>query len=329
MDPEHGHGHGHGHGGASPTSPRPGWPGAQATFSIALALNLALVCAQFFYGFLAHSSALMADAAHNLSDVLGLALALAAALAGARPPSGPYTYGLRGAPILAALANGSLLLLASAAIAVEALGRLWNPSPVASGSVVALACIGIVVNGACALLLSRLDKSDVNARAAFAHMAADAGISASVAISAIAAAITGWTWIDPVLSLAIVVWIASSSWALTRQSLRLALAAAPDSIDVAAVEAHLGSLPGVLGVHDLHVWAIGSTETALTAHLVMADGRADAEFLPRAAKSLSQAFGIGHSTMQIESGSNPCSCPLMAVRPANAALAHHGHHHHH
>jgi cobalt-zinc-cadmium efflux system protein len=328
QDEHHGHGHGLPHLDPIDTVVNPPAKRATVIFSIALALNLALVAAQLAAGHIAHSSALMADAGHNLSDALGLALALAAAIAGSRAPAGIFTYGLRGSSILAALANGTILMAASVAIGAQALGRLVEPSFVQSGLVVALAIVGIVVNGACALMIARLGQADLNARAAYAHMAADAGISASVAAGAAAIAWTGWLWIDPAMSLAIVAWIGRSSWRLMSESLRLALSATPSHIQIDSVRAHLEALPGVRGSHDLHVWALSTTETALTVHLTMGPEPVEESFLTHAGQSLAKNFGIVHATIQIESGLHPCSCPLMA-RPAGAALAHKNHAHGH
>lgn len=287
---DHSHAHHHDH-----TPKNFGW-----TFAVATALNVALVIGQAIFGFLANSLALLADAGHNLSDVMGLLLAWGAfAIAGWRP-SARYTYRMHGASILAALANAVLLLVAVGAITLEAVKRINAPEEVASGTVIALAALGVVVNGFSAWLLSRGSKSDLNMRGAFLHMLADAGVSVAVIIAALGIRFTGWQWLDPATSLLISAVILVGTWNLLRESLRLSLNAAPLSIDPAAVQRYLEALPGVTAVHDLHIWAMSTTETALTCHIVTPGGHPGDEFLHRVADDLHHQFSIGHCTVQIE-----------------------------
>lgn len=281
-------------------------PRPERAFAIGVALNAAFVVIEAAFGFYADSLALLADAGHNLSDVLGLALAWGAAALARRPPGGRFTYGLRGSTIWAALANAMTLLIAVGAIAWEALQRFATPAPVAAGVVIAVALAGAVVNGASAALFLKGRNEDLNVRGAFAHMAADAAISLGVAAAGLLIVWTGWSWLDPAVSLAIAALIVAGTWGLLRESLALALHSAPRGIDLAAVRAHLAALPGVAGVHDLHVWAMSTTEIALTAHLVMPAGHPGDAFLENAAHQLEHAFRIGHATLQIERGDAPC-----------------------
>lgn len=292
---DHAHAHSHGIGGHHHTPTDFG-----RTFAIATGLNVALVIAQFGFGMWANSLALIADAGHNLSDVMGLALAwVAFAVAKWRPSSG-YTYQLGAASILAALANALLLIGAVALISWEAIERIAAPQPVASGTVMLLAAVGVAVNGASAWLLSHGSKSDLNMHGAFLHMVADAAVSVAVIAAGLGIWLTGWQWLDPAVSLLISAVILIGTWRLLRDSLRLALNAAPRSIDPAAVREYLAGLPEVAGVHDLHVWAMSTTENALTAHLVTPAGHPGDAFLHRIAGELEHRFGIGHSTVQIE-----------------------------
>jgi cobalt-zinc-cadmium efflux system protein len=269
-------------------------------FAIGIGLNLAFVAAEAAYGFAANSVALVADAGHNLSDVLGLAIAWGAIRMGRRPPSERFTYGLKGSSILAALANALLLLVACGAIAWEAIQRLGSPEPVAARTVMIVAAIGILVNGVTAWLFARGRKGDVNVRAAFVHMAADAGISAAVVLAGLAIMLTGIAWIDPLVSLLVVGVILWSTWDLLKDSVTLALAGVPEGVELAAVRSTLAALPGVAVVHDLHVWPMGTTDIALTAHLVMPGGHPGDAFLCEVAHDLEHRFGIGHATLQIE-----------------------------
>lgn len=271
------------------------------TFAIAATLNFGFVLIEAGIGLWAGSLALLADAGHNLSDVLSLLLAWGAAALASRAPSGRRTYGLRKGTVLASLANAVLLLVAVGAIASEAVRRTFDPPPVASGWVMAAAGAGVIVNTATALLFLRGRKDDLNVQGAFQHMAADAAVSLAVVVGAAIIMFTGQSWIDPALSLLIVAVIVVGTLELLRDSADLALDAAPRSIDVAAVRDWLGGLPGVVEVHDLHIWAMSTTETALTAHLVRPAQEGDGDaFLHHACEELSRRFGIGHSTLQVE-----------------------------
>lgn len=289
----HHHDHGHGHGHAASEHAGGG------RYSIAIALNAGFVLVEAIAGFWANSTALLADAGHNLSDVLGLVLAGGAAWLARRAPTEKRTYGFGKATVLSALANALVLVLASGAIAWEALRRFSAPETIEPGIVMIVAAIGVVLNGGTALLFARGREHDVNARGAYLHMMADAGVSLGVILAGLLVWRTGWAWIDPAASLAIVAVILIGSWDLMRESLDLTLDAAPRGVDVAAVRAHLERLPGVMAVHDLHVWAMSATQPALTAHLVRPEG-ADDEFLARASAGLRDKFGIGHATLQIE-----------------------------
>jgi cobalt-zinc-cadmium efflux system protein len=269
-------------------------------FAVGIGLNLAFVAAEFIYGILANSVALVADAGHNLSDVLGLVIAWIAIALSKRAPSSRYTYGLGGSSILAALFNAVLLLVAVGAIAWEAVLRLFDPVPVASGTVMIVASVGIVVNGVTAWLFASGRKGDLNIRGAFLHMAADAAVSAGVVMAGLAIIYTGWFWLDPLTSLVIVGVIVWGTWHLLRASLAMSVDAVPASIDPQAVRSYLSSCAGVAAVHDLHIWPLSTTENALTAHLVFPAGHPGDEFLLRAAGELKQRFGIGHTTLQIE-----------------------------
>jgi cobalt-zinc-cadmium efflux system protein len=277
-------------------------------FAIGITLNTALVVAEAVYGYLANSTALMADAGHNLSDVFGLLVAWAASIASQRAPSGRFTYGLRGSSILAALANAVLLLVATGAIGWESVQRFRDPAPVAGVTVMVVATIGIFVNGATALLFARGRKGDINIKGAFLHMAADAAVSAGVVISAALILWTGWLWLDPAMSLVICAVILGSTWGLLRSSVGMSLSAAPVEIDLKAVRAFLLDRPGVTEIHDLHIWPISTTETAMTCHLVIPSGHPGDEFLLECAHLLQESHKIGHATLQIEiSEGNACS----------------------
>jgi cobalt-zinc-cadmium efflux system protein len=300
---DHAHGHSHGIGGHhhAPTD-------FGRTFAIATGLNIVLVVAQFGFGLWANSLALLADAGHNLSDVMGLVLAWVAFAVAKWRPSSSYTYRMRAASILAALANALLLIGAVAIISWEAIGRFSAPQEVASGTVMLLAAVGVAVNGASAWLLSRGSKSDLNMHGAFLHMVADAAVSVAVIAAAAGIWLTGWQWLDPAVSLLISAVILVGTWRLLRDSLRLALGAAPRAIDPAAVRGYLEGLPEVNGLHDLHIWAMSTTETALTAHLVTPAGHPGDAFLHRLAGELEHRFGICHTTVQIElDGGGHCS----------------------
>ena len=269
-------------------------------FAVGIALNLTFVAVEFVYGVLANSMALVADAGHNLSDVLSLAIAWIASVLARRPPSSRLTYGLGGSSIVAALFNAVLLLVAVGAIAWEAILRLFHPEPVASGTVMIVAAIGIVINGATAWLFASGRKGDLNIRGAFLHMVADAAVSAGVVAAAAVILLTGWLWLDPLTSLVVVGLIVWGTWSLLRDSLAMSVSAVPAAIDPQAVRRYLESRPGVAAVHDLHIWPMSTTETALTAHLVLPGGHPGDEFLMQATTELKRRFGIGHTTLQIE-----------------------------
>lgn len=276
-------------------------------FAIGIGLNLAYVIAEAGAGLASGSMALLADAGHNLSDVLGLAVAWGALRLAARPASPRFTYGLKRSGILAALANAALLLIACGAITVEALRRLADPQPVPGGLVMAVAAVGIVINLGTALLFARGKDGDINIRGAWLHMMADAGISAAVVVSGFIMLKTGLDWIDPALSLIVVAVILRGTWGLLRTSTAMALDAVPDGIDSRAVADFLKSRPGVVTVHDLHIWPMGTTDTALTAHLVMPEGHPGDPALMALAHDLEHRFGIGHATIQIETGAVDCA----------------------
>lgn len=279
-------------------------------FAIAVALNLFVVVAQLAFGYLANSLALMADSAHNFSDVVSLLLAWGAVWLGTYQPTARHTYGYRRASILAALGNAALLLVATGGIIVEAIGRLHRPEQVSTGIVISVAAIGILVNGATALLFMRERHRDMNIKSAFLHMAGDAGISAGVVVAAALTKWTGWFWLDPAVSLAIALAVLLGGWRLARDAVNLALDAVPPAIDRDEVRAYLQSLPGVSEVHDLHIWAMSTTETALTAHLVRPGAGLDDQLLHDAAHGLAYRFGIGHVTLQVEAGGGDHACRL-------------------
>ena len=275
-------------------------------YLVGLVLNLGFVIAEFSAGIISGSTALMADAGHNLSDVLGLALAGGAAWLARRAASGTRTYGYRKGTVLAALGNAILLLVACGWIGWEAVERLINPQPVASGWIIAVAGIGFFINLATALLFLKDQHKDLNVRGAYLHMMADAAVSLGVVAAGIAILFTGVGLIDPIISLVIVVVILWSTWGLLKDSLNLALDAAPAGIEVEAVRRALLDLPGVAAVHDLHVWGLSTTDAALTAHLVRGEA-APGDLLTRAQKA-ARAFGISHTTFQIEDAAQ-ADCP--------------------
>lgn len=298
---DHAHDHGRGHTHAPANFGR--------AFALGIGLNLVFVAIEAGYGFIANSMALLADAGHNLSDVLGLVIAWIAYGLSRLRPTPRFTYGLRGSSILAALFNAIFLLLAAGAIALAAIERLGDPQPLDGGAMIAVAGVGIVVNGFTAWLFMRGSKHDLNLRGAYLHMAADAAVSVGVVVAGVAIGLTGLLWIDPAISLAIVAVIVWGTWGLLRESVTLSLAAVPSGIDPGAVERLLASLPGVARVHDLHIWAMSTTETALTAHLVLPDGHPGDPFLHDAAGQLEHQFHISHVTLQIETGDDD-ACAL-------------------
>jgi cobalt-zinc-cadmium efflux system protein len=302
---DHDHNHGHSHGGHGHSHAPASFDRA---FLIGIALNTGFVIAEAAYGFIANSLALLADAGHNLSDVLGLLLAWVAASLAKRRPSARFTYGMKRTPILASLANAMLLLVASGAIVLEAVRRFSDPAPVAEATVIWVALVGIVINGVTALGFMAGRKNDLNIRGAFLHMVADAVVSLGVVVSGVVILYTGWLWLDPAVSIVIALVIVAGTWSLLKESINLSLDAVPERIDRRAIERYLSGLPGVSEVHDLHIWAMSTTEVALTAHLVRPGATLDDGLLARACTDLSTRFGIGHATLQIESGdpAHPC-----------------------
>ena len=269
-------------------------------FALGVALNTGFVIVEVVYGVLSKSVALVADAGHNLGDVLGLLAAWGASVLVKRAPSARYTYGLRGSSILAALFNAIFLLLTVGAITWEALLRLASPAPVAAGTVMGVAALGIGVNGFTAWLFASGRKGDLNLRGAFAHMLADAVVSAGVVAAGLAILLTGWLWIDPVVSLAVSGVIVWGTWGLLRDSVGMSLAAVPAHIDPAGVRAFLAARPGVASLHDLHIWPMSTSDIALTCHLVMPAGHPGDPFLHTLCEDLAHRFKINHATVQVE-----------------------------
>jgi cobalt-zinc-cadmium efflux system protein len=291
-----GAGHHHHHH-ADATSGRPTHGKA---FALAISLNLGFVVAEVAAGLIGGSMALLADAGHNLGDVLSLILAWGASVLAARPPSARFTYGLKSSSILAALANAALLWAALGAILIETLRRLAHPPTVQAPTMIAVAAVGIAVNGLSAVLFAKGRRNDLNLRAAFQHLLADAAVSGGVVIAGVLIALTGQAWIDPLTSLIIIAVIAVGSWSLLRDAVRLGLLGVPEGIDEAHVRAFLSSQANVTAVHDLHIWPMSTTETALTAHLVIPSGHPGDAFLHDLAHELEHRFAIGHATIQVE-----------------------------
>jgi cobalt-zinc-cadmium efflux system protein len=304
----HGHDHrGHDHrGGGDHHGP----PTHDRAFALGVALNLLFVGVEAVAGILANSLALLADAGHNLGDVLGLLLAWGAAWLARRRPTFRRTYGYGRSSILAAVLNAMILLIAVGGIAVEAVGRFFHPEPVAGGTVMIVAAIGIAVNGLTAFLFAAGHRHDLNIRGAFLHMLADAAVSAGVLLAALLIALTGQLWLDPAASLAVAAVIVVGTWQLLKDSVNLALDAVPGHVDRGEVEAYLGGIAGVVEVHDLHIWGLSTTDTALTAHLVRPEGAADDALLAEMSQALRRRFGIGHATFQFETGSATHPCEL-------------------
>ena len=288
----HGHGHAHGHSHAPADF-------GQA-FLIGILLNTGFVVVEAVYGWLSGSMALIADAGHNLSDVLALLLAWGASVAARRPPTERFTYGYKSSTILAALANAALLLIAIGAIAFETVHRMADPAPVQGMTMVIVAGIGIAINTGTALLFLRGRNHDINIRGAFLHMAADALVSLGVVIAGVLIILTGANWIDPLVSIVIVAVIAWGTWGLLKDSVAMSLLAVPKGISESRVRGYLAGLPGVNEIHELHIWPMSTTETALTAHLVMPGGHPGDAFLREIAVELQQHHRIGHATIQIE-----------------------------
>ena len=297
----HGHAHGHPHGHGHHHAPKD----FGRAFIIGIGLNSAFVVIEAGAGLVYNSMALVADAGHNLSDVLALILAWLASVAAKQPPSGRFTYGYKSSTILAALANALLLAFAIGAILIETAHRVMEPQQPEGMVMVIVAGIGVAINALTAMLFMR-GQDDINIRGAYLHMAADALVSLGVVVAGLAIIVSGAWWIDPLFTLVIVAVIGWGTWGLARDSLTMGLLAAPAGIDLAEVRAHLASFDGVAAVHDLHVWPMSTTETALTAHLLMPGRPAPDSLLREIAASLADRFGVDHSTIQIESGEDPC-----------------------
>ena len=303
----HGHAHGHDHGHGHSHAPKD----FGRAFAIGVGLNFAFVLAEAGIGFWSGSLALVADAGHNMSDVLSLLAAWGATILAKAPPTERRTYGLRKATVLASLANAVLLLVAVGVIVSEAIHRFTEPAQIATGPVMIVAAIGVAINTATAMMFMK-GHEDLNIRGAFLHMAADAAISLAVVVGAGLIALTGLNWIDPALSLLIAAAIVIGTWGLLRESVDLALDAAPRGMDVGAVKTWLLARPGVTEVHDLHIWAMSTTETAMTAHVTRPDNLDADAFLHSAGEELAHRFGIGHATLQIETGDSD-ACRLAHV----------------
>ena len=305
----HGHGRGHHHHHQhAPTTAE----GFNRAFLIGVGLNVGFVAAETIYGLISGSMALIADAGHNMGDVLGLLAAWGASRLATRRPSERFTYGFRSSSMLAALFNAVLLLLVTGAIAYESIRRLFEPGVVAGPIVMIIAAIGIAVNGVTAALFASGRKGDINLRGAFLHMASDALVSAGVVVAGAVIWVTGWTLLDPLVSLAISGLIVLSTWSLLREALWMVMQAVPDAIRPEDVKAALLEMPGVQDLHDLHIWSMSTTETALTCHLVMPDGHPGDPFLTNARHMLQDRYRIGHATLQVELNEH-CECPLASV----------------
>ena len=277
-------------------------------FAIGIGLNTAFVIIEGAFGYISNSMALVADAGHNLSDVLGLLVAWTAVILSKRAPSARYTYGLRGSSILAALFNAVFLLVAVGAISWEAIQRLLHPEPVAGVTVMVVATVGIFVNGITAYLFASGRKADLNIKGAYLHMAADAGVSAGVVIAGLIIMFTGWAWLDATTSLVISAVIVWGTWSLLRDSMAMSLSAVPPGIDPASVRAYLEKCAGVVQVHDLHIWPMSTAEVALTCHMVIPAGQPGDVYLMEVAHDLKEQFGIHHATLQVETDlSSACS----------------------
>ena len=278
--------------------------------AVGIVLNGGFVVAETIYGLSAHSLALIADAVHNLGDVLSLMMVWGAMSLGRRHPTRDRTYGYGRSSILASLANAVVLLIGVGAIAFEAVRRFGDLQPVADTTVVWVALVGIAVNGTTALLFMSGRKNDLNVRSAFLHMASDAAVSLGVVVSALLIGWTGWQWLDPLTSLAIVAVITIGTWGLLRDSVNLAMDAVPARIDRQAVEDRLKELAGVSAVHDLHIWPLSTTEIAITAHLAVEAGVINDDVIACAVQSMKQNFGIGHATFQLETAAAAQTCAL-------------------
>jgi cobalt-zinc-cadmium efflux system protein len=306
-DQAHGHDHAHahgigGHGHAPSTFGR--------AFAAGITLNLLYVAAEAFYGVTADSLALLADAGHNLGDVLSLAAAWAASMLATRRPSARFTYGLGRSSVLAALANATALLVITGGIAWEAVRRLSDPAPASGVTIMVVAAIGIVINGLTAWMFMAGRHGDLNIKGAFLHMAADALVSLGVVVAGGLILLTGLAWLDPAISLVVSVVIVAGTWSLLRASIDLSLDAVPPGIDRAGVETYLNALPGIVEVHDLHIWGLSTTASALTVHLVCADEARRDILLPQVCLDIRRRFGIGHATIQMETAELARLCEL-------------------
>jgi cobalt-zinc-cadmium efflux system protein len=299
----HSHEHAHDH----PHEPL----GYDTAFAAGALLNAAFVIVEGTYGLIGHSMALLADAGHNLSDVAALLIAWAASALARQRPSTRFTYGYRGSSILAALLNAVILFIAVGAIGLESVQRLIEPGPVAGLTVIVVASVGIVVNGITTLLFLRGRHADLNIRSAYLHMAADTLVSVGVVVTGALIMATGWVWLDPAAGLVIVAVIVAGAWDLLRHSMRLALDAVPALIDPDSVRRYLSGLAGVAEIHDLHIWPMSTTETALTCHLVMPAGHPGDAVLARLAVELRERFAIQHATIQVETGDPAHPCELV------------------
>ncbi|HWB96074.1 MAG TPA: cation diffusion facilitator family transporter, partial [Bryobacteraceae bacterium] len=288
-------------------------------FAVGVTLNSAFVVLEVVYGLFAHSLALVADAGHNLSDVFGLLLAWAATVWARRAATLRHTYGWRRSSILAALGNALLLLISVGVIAWQAVRRLRNPVAVESNIMIWVSAAGIAVNAITAWMFMAGRKGDLNLRAAFQHMAADAVISAGVVVAGVVIAFTGWLWLDPAVSLALVAVVVAGTWGLLRDSVDLALDAVPGGVDLAAIRQYLGGLPAVVDVHHLHAWGLSTSEAALTAHVVLGAELADNTLLATINRALRERFGIAHATIQFEIA-GAADCPSKECQTANAEL---------
>jgi cobalt-zinc-cadmium efflux system protein len=299
-DHDHGHHHAHEHGVAS----------VGRAFLVGIGLNLAFVAVEVVCGLLAHSMALLADAGHNLGDVLGLGLSWGATALARLKPSSRRTFGFRRSTIVASVANALILLFVTGGLTWESIRRLVEPERPRGLTMIVVAMVGAVVNGVSALLFMRGREKDLNLRSAFLHLASDAALAVGVAVAGGVILLTGWLWVDPVVSIVLALTILAGTWSLMAKSLNLMLDAVPERIDPEAVRSFLGGLPQVVEVHDLHIWAMSTTETALTAHLVMPGAACGPTFLSDACKELHDRFGIDHSTLQIDPQEAPSPCAL-------------------
>jgi cobalt-zinc-cadmium efflux system protein len=297
---DHGHHHGHAHGPISNSR----------AFAVGIGLNLAFVVVEVVYGVVAHSVALLADAGHNFGDVLGLGLSWGATALASLKPSKRRTFGFRRSTIVASVANALILLFVTGGLTWESIRRLFAPEPTQGRTMIFVAIVGCVVNASSALLFMSQGKRDLNLRSAFLHLASDAVLALGVAIAGGIILMTGWLWLDPAVSIVLAITILTGTWSLMKKSLDLMLDAVPEGIDPEQVKAYLSGLPGVVEVHDLHIWALSTTETALTAHVVMPGSSQRPTFLADVCSALRARFDIEHSTLQIDPEDAPAPCAL-------------------